>query len=281
MSHDDYSFDPVPDLVNEQEAPKPNNLTPVWELVVQDMKDRDAVGRERYGTPLQAFNGRDPLVDAYQEALDFVVYMRQAIYERGTAGDIVPLPHREALRVENARLNARVDELMASNTALVTELRETDRERMVREFHAVVVEQYHPDRPTIPPDGVVRFRLRLVAEEFLELLRAVDHQPNESPWTRKLAIAEAHLYDYIGNVPLKVDLAALTDATVDMDYVNEGLRQTFGVRSKGVWLSVQAANLAKRGGPRRESDGKRLKPVGWTPPDIAGELKKQGWVEST
>lgn len=32
--------------------------------------------------PLQAHNGRDPLVDAYQEALDLVVYLRQAIEER-------------------------------------------------------------------------------------------------------------------------------------------------------------------------------------------------------
>ena len=35
-----------------------------------------------HGTPLQAHNGRDPLVDAYQEALDLAVYLRQAIEER-------------------------------------------------------------------------------------------------------------------------------------------------------------------------------------------------------
>lgn len=58
----------------------------VWDLVIADMKERDKVGRERYGTPLQAFNGRDGLVDAYQEALDLVVYLRQVIAERDTAG---------------------------------------------------------------------------------------------------------------------------------------------------------------------------------------------------
>lgn len=41
-----------------------------------------AMGRARYGTPLQAGNGRDALVDAYQEALDLCVYLRQAIEER-------------------------------------------------------------------------------------------------------------------------------------------------------------------------------------------------------
>jgi len=54
----------------------------VWDLVIADMRERDVVGRQRYGTPLQPHNGRDALVDAYQEALDLAVYLRQAIYER-------------------------------------------------------------------------------------------------------------------------------------------------------------------------------------------------------
>ena len=54
----------------------------IWDLVIADMHERDHVGQTRYGTPLQPFNGRDPLVDAYQEALDLAVYLRQAIYER-------------------------------------------------------------------------------------------------------------------------------------------------------------------------------------------------------
>lgn len=54
----------------------------IWPLVVADMMERDRVGTVKYGTPLRADNGRDALVDAYQEALDLVVYLRQAIYER-------------------------------------------------------------------------------------------------------------------------------------------------------------------------------------------------------
>ena len=60
----------------------PNTSRPIWELVVEDMKERDKVGRQRYGTPLQAHNGRDALVDAYQEALHLCVYLRQVIEER-------------------------------------------------------------------------------------------------------------------------------------------------------------------------------------------------------
>lgn len=57
-------------------------LPAIWDLVVNDMLDRDKEGRRRYGTPLQPFNGRKPLVDAYQEVLDLAVYMRQEIEER-------------------------------------------------------------------------------------------------------------------------------------------------------------------------------------------------------
>lgn len=71
-------------MIQDQPTPVTNSSTPIWELVIQDMKERDQVGRERYGTPLQAFNGRDALVDAYQEALDLAVYLRQAIVERNS-----------------------------------------------------------------------------------------------------------------------------------------------------------------------------------------------------
>lgn len=50
--------------------------------VLADMRERDATGRARYGVPLQPHNGRDALVDAYQELLDAAVYLRQHIYER-------------------------------------------------------------------------------------------------------------------------------------------------------------------------------------------------------
>jgi hypothetical protein len=65
-----------------QPDPTPNALPAVWDLVQQDMRQRDQVGRARYGTPLQPHNGRDALRDAYEEALDQAVYLRQALYER-------------------------------------------------------------------------------------------------------------------------------------------------------------------------------------------------------
>jgi hypothetical protein len=69
--------------LNKPQPPPSHNLGPaVWDLVVIDMRDRDKSGQLKYGTRLQAHNGRDALTDAYQEALDLAVYLRQAIYER-------------------------------------------------------------------------------------------------------------------------------------------------------------------------------------------------------
>ena len=63
--------------------PTPTDHRPTWELVVEDMQRRDHVGRARYGTPLQPDNGRDSLVDAYEEALDLCVYLKNEILKRG------------------------------------------------------------------------------------------------------------------------------------------------------------------------------------------------------
>lgn len=48
---------------------------------MKDMQNRDAEASVKYGTRLYPYNGRNALTDAYQEALDLVVYLRQAIYE--------------------------------------------------------------------------------------------------------------------------------------------------------------------------------------------------------
>ena len=46
-------------------------------LVVLDVKARIEMGNAAYGQPLMANDGRDSLVDAYQEALDLALYLRK------------------------------------------------------------------------------------------------------------------------------------------------------------------------------------------------------------
>jgi hypothetical protein len=71
-----------------QPAPTINTRPAVWDLVMQDMKARNEFGKQKYGTPLQAFNGRDALKDAYEEALDLCVYLRTAMEERDNPGNV-------------------------------------------------------------------------------------------------------------------------------------------------------------------------------------------------
>jgi hypothetical protein len=51
-------------------------------LVVSDLERRKVVSLKKYGVPLRANNGRNALIDAYQEALDLALYLRQAIAEQ-------------------------------------------------------------------------------------------------------------------------------------------------------------------------------------------------------
>lgn len=100
--------------IQDQPSPIPQpDRRPVWEMVVadtksiysahvgidrvalddllRDMSERDQVGRQRYGVPLTTHNGRDHVIDAYQEKLDASVYLRAAIAE---GEPLVPIYHR-------------------------------------------------------------------------------------------------------------------------------------------------------------------------------------------
>jgi len=64
-----------------------DNRPDINKLVQQDLEERAKVGEITYGTRLKPFNGRDALVDAYQEALDLCVYLRQVIEEEKGSGN--------------------------------------------------------------------------------------------------------------------------------------------------------------------------------------------------
>lgn len=56
--------------------------TKILDLVLSDLQERAEQGHKQYGCYLQSHNGRDALRDAYEEALDLAMYLRQAIEER-------------------------------------------------------------------------------------------------------------------------------------------------------------------------------------------------------
>ena len=69
--------------LSAQPAPEPRpGVASIQSMVRADLEAREAFGTAKYGTPLQAHNGRDALRDAYEEALDLACYLKQAIVER-------------------------------------------------------------------------------------------------------------------------------------------------------------------------------------------------------
>jgi hypothetical protein len=70
-----WKFDMEPPPPGSASRPEPDPVPSegdVWAEVIADMADRREFGIAKYDTPLQRFNGRDAMTDAYQEALDLV-----------------------------------------------------------------------------------------------------------------------------------------------------------------------------------------------------------------
>jgi len=72
----------VPDFAALNEPAPQGDGVLILPLVMADIQARADMGQKKYGTKLKANNGRDVLMDAYQEAIDLVMYLRQAIAER-------------------------------------------------------------------------------------------------------------------------------------------------------------------------------------------------------
>lgn len=69
------------------------------------------------------------------------------------------------------------------------------------------------------------------------------------------------------------------DALIDILVVTIGAIHSMGADGDGAWKEVMRTNFAKidkdTGKVRKREDGKVLKPVGWTPPELAPFLKKE------
>ena len=77
---------------------------------------------------------------------------------------------------------------------------------------------------------------------------------------------------------LMEDRVEQLDALLDFIVVTIGAIHSGGFDGEGGWREVMATNLAKidreTGKVRKREDGKVLKPVGWTAPDLEPFLKK-------
>ena len=92
-------------------------------------------------------------------------------------------------------------------------------------------------------------------------------------------------YDLIAEEFAELNAAVLTgdrveqlDALLDIIVVTVGAIHSMGADGEGAWKEVMQTNFAKidrqTGKVRKREDGKVLKPVGWTPPDLEPFVKK-------
>lgn len=58
----------------------------VWLGIFNDLYSRTTLGIELYGHPLETWNGRNATVDAYEESLDLLQYLKQRCMENPTNG---------------------------------------------------------------------------------------------------------------------------------------------------------------------------------------------------
>jgi predicted HAD superfamily Cof-like phosphohydrolase len=75
------------------------------------------------------------------------------------------------------------------------------------------------------------------------------------------------------------DQVETLDALIDILVVTIGAIHSMGSDAEGAWKEVMSTNFAKidkdTGKVRKREDGKVLKPLGWTPPELEPFLKKE------
>lgn len=117
----------------------------------------------------------------------------------------------------------------------------------VRDFH-IAFSQPVSESPNLPDENERHLRKTLLQEEVDEYL----------------------------NAELEHDIVEIADALADIIYIACGTAVSYGIPLDKVFEEVHRSNMAKLvdGKPLKREDGKVIKPVGWTAPDVAGVLKR-------
>lgn len=91
----------------------------------------------------------------------------------------------------------------------------------------------------------------------------------------RMSLLEEEFNEYF-DAEENADIVEIADALADIIYIALGTAVSYGIPLDKVFEEVHRSNMAKLvdGKVLRRADGKIQKPEGWTPPDIAGILKK-------
>ena len=129
-------------------------------------------------------------------------------------------------------------------------------------------QQHIGDTPGWPPQEVMDLRVKLMAEEFAEMLEAAGY-----PYVVRVVRKGSGLW--AGDGPALFDkeafdshtddFPAFIDALIDLEYVILGTHVSCGVDPQPIWEAVHASNMAKQ--PAADKFSKITKPEGWIEPD--------------
>lgn len=118
----------------------------------------------------------------------------------------------------------------------------------VRDFHFVFGVPAH-SVPHIPPADRKALRKKLIEEEYIELMKAIDDD----------------------------DIVAIADGLCDLHYVLSGTAIEYGIPESACFAEVHRSNMSKAdpdGTVRLRPDGKVLKSVHYSPADLQPILQE-------
>jgi len=140
-------------------------------------------------------------------------------------------------------------------------------EQQVREFH-VVFGHPAPSEPETPSRELAQLRLRLIAEEFCELLEA--HAPaHVADYIDSTKQSLFNVIDFITADAPPVNHHGALDAIADLLYVVAGTGVAYGYNVTAASDEVHASNMSKlsdEGLPIYDSRGKVVKGPNYRPP---------------
>lgn len=141
-------------------------------------------------------------------------------------------------------------------------------QEMVREFHRAIGQEISPSEPMLRQPML---RASLIIEEAMETAFALVGTTSAYALAQKILL-DLQLKSARKEISDCPNIIEAIDGCIDVLVVTYGTLESIGVDAEPFFDEVQKANMAKATGPIR-ADGKRLKPEGWTPPNISGVLR--------
>jgi predicted HAD superfamily Cof-like phosphohydrolase len=116
-------------------------------------------------------------------------------------------------------------------------------------------------------------------EKFMRACDQTTEELNQGQFDMYVGLIQEEL-DELKQAIGDQDPVETLDALLDIMVVTVGAIHSMGADGEGGWKEVMRTNFAKidkeTGKVRKREDGKVLKPLGWTPPDLKPFVKKNG-----